>query len=302
MAEVDEMNRCDELDILQRKVSACLDVDRHAEARELLRRAFEIDPDDPGTLALAIRFERRVENTERALEVGRRALAVAPHDYETRFLFALTLKDAGRYPEAERLLLQLIRDFPDDPDLIAYYGLLMFYALHVEKAEALGREALRLDAENTIGQLVANLSALSRGDANAASAALARALDDDPDSEVLLNQIGLVLVEQGRYAEALDVFQRLLRTSPNDEDYVDLVIRLRAMSHPLTWISRTAQRVGMVGMFAVYVACIVSIHQLNEHGYTRAAMWTAIAWILIVVWSWTGIQVMQRWVRARGVR
>lgn len=291
-----------ELDTLQRKASACLSVDRYEDARALLRRAFELDPDDPQTLTLAARCESRVQNTPRAIEMAQRAIAASPQAYEPRLLLALLLEETYRYPEAERLLLALIHDFPEEPEPIAYYGLLMFYALHLEKAEALAAEALRIEPENSTGQLVANLSALSRGDDKAASAAIARALEADPNNEVLLSQVGLVLQDQHRYAEALEVYQRLLRNNPSDADYVEAVIGLRAASHPLTWISRTAERVGMGGMFAVYVLAIAAIHQLDAQGYVSAAGWLALGWILIVVWSWTGNPIMLRWVRMRGVR
>lgn len=84
----------------------------------------------------------------------RRAARLNPRAVQTRFNFALALRDAGQFGEAEAELRLMAQDFPDDPMPWGYvFGLLQMQGLDADARKAL-EQAIERDPQN-VGMLIA---------------------------------------------------------------------------------------------------------------------------------------------------
>jgi predicted O-linked N-acetylglucosamine transferase (SPINDLY family) len=102
---------------------------------------------------------------------------------------ALSYLEAGRYEQAQRLCEQILTKHPNDFESLSLGGLAAYYCRTFDKAEKL----------------------------------LGRALKQQPKNPVVLNNYGLVLLDQRRMTDAIPYFQRALAQKA---DYVDAWINL----------------------------------------------------------------------------
>lgn len=125
--------------------------------------------------------------SDAALAKADRYLAAHPRDAQMRFLKAVVLADAGRRPEAMKLLQQLAQDYPELPE--PHNNLAALYAAdgHYEKARAELEDSLRLNpnyatAQENMGDVLVMLAGQS----------YARAQSLEPSSTVLPRKLALV--------------------------------------------------------------------------------------------------------------
>ena len=217
------------------QVRHLLEVRRFGEARLLLADVFSRHPGDPDTHALAAAVALAEEDNRTAGEHVRQALAADPgHELARRMRFEL-LEDERRYGEAEQEILSLLAERPDSAELLADYAHLMLLAGQLDKSRALIAQSIRRDPEANDARLTAVLVATVSGDRQLAQEELAEVIRDDPGSLATVSTLLVVLIDSKRNREALAVAQELLRASPGDENLTDLVVDLRAETHPLAW-------------------------------------------------------------------
>src|SRR5581483_4514339 len=123
-----------------------------------------------------------------------------------------------RYPEAEAVWIDLLRDYPQDPDCYAHYADLMLRTLHLEKAERLTEEGLRLDPTHWQCLYVAYLIDVIQNRAGSGeSDHLRQLLKDHPERVHSLLALVIALGERGDSKGALRVAQQLLASRPDSE-------------------------------------------------------------------------------------
>jgi superkiller protein 3 len=193
-------------------------------AIEAFRTAIEIDPD----MAVAQRelgsllIDRQLYADARvALE---RAVAVDPDDAEAHYLLGLALFRAG---EAESAIPSLERAVQLDPEhASAYYNLGTVLRMNgrVEEGMAAMRRFQELQAQQTPGEnrmegylvnLVQRgvfLAKMGRGER--AVELFEMALENDPDSDLVLFNLGLILFDLERPEEAADALTRAIESNP----------------------------------------------------------------------------------------
>jgi tetratricopeptide (TPR) repeat protein len=281
------------------QIERLLEVNRLNEAGLLIERGLAQVPDDPYLHYCAARLAFAREDYASADEHVGHVLSADPQNFSARLLHFVLLRHAKKHAEAELVITGLIRENPASAELLALYGQLMLCTLHVDKAEALVREALRLDSESQQARLCAVLVACVRGRASESREALADLVAEDPEGFAVAHTLLLVLVEQGRYRDALGLARELLRADPANAHLVDLVIELRALSH---WIALPAYPVHRFGGAAAGVMWVLAV-VLGQVARSTGAVW--LYWVLGVyvaycVYTWVYPPLLKRWLRARG--
>jgi predicted Zn-dependent protease len=223
-----------------------------------------------------------------------RLLQLDPEHFGGRALYAELETAEGRLAEAERTWLDLLHDYPEDADLYGDYGALMLRTLHVDKARALAAEGLRHEPEHPWCLALTAICDLIDGrnsDADRMLGELARAHPEHV-------QTGLVLVtalhERGDSASALRVAQGLLRADPTSSERLELVQKLRMVTH---WSMRPLYpivRWGWKAVIAMWVVVAFGLQLIPPDVPKGVVGALGIAWLVYVVYSWVWPGLLRR--------
>lgn len=285
---------------LARQISALIERDRLDMARNMAAQALRQHPNHPELLYQAARVEVLDDQNSQALDLLTTLLAFHPRHEGGRYLLFYIEKESGHLPEAEELVLGLLRDFPQDPDYYASYARLMLMAMNFGKAGQLADEALRLGPDNVNALSVKVLCDVIRGGKGQDSKALVQMLVKRPDDAHTLRMVVLALVHDNRPREALRLAQELLRAYPRDRDMLNLVLALKQDTHwsliPL-WPLR---RWGWAGSAALWGGMLLVSQMLGRLAPDYRGAFS-IAWLALVVYSWAWPPLLKRWFE-RGAR
>jgi Flp pilus assembly protein TadD len=154
---------------------------QYSEAIEYYRKAIEFDPDNPDAhLYLGVTY-MDTHSLELAEPELRKAVSLFPSNSNARNALGKLYLDEGRSAEAEEQFRQSVEI---EPNIMGYgrLGLIHWRGGDVKLAEQEWREALRLA----------------------------------PNDSSILNNLGLVCTNQGRYTEAVSFFRRAIELKPDD--------------------------------------------------------------------------------------
>jgi tetratricopeptide (TPR) repeat protein len=145
---------------------------------------------------------------------------------------ALTMSLAGQNAQIEPLLLEGLKMYPENPDLMN--ELAYSWADHGERlpdALALSQRAAKLDPDNGAIQDTCGWVYFKMGKANEALPYLQRAAvmtDNDP---VVLQHVGDALLKLGHRHEALDAWRLGLKKDPANHDLATRIIAVQAQAN-----------------------------------------------------------------------
>jgi len=161
-------------------------VDIYQKANQWMKAAEALQPlvsKDPLNLDLQRQqgfFYLRAGESEKARARLQELAKSDPKDDRTAFYLAEALADLLRYEEADAIYLRLLRNSPNDPDLLSSYGVSLLAQRKFDEAERMFRSVL------TIDRLPSNFAALAR------------------------TQLALVALQQGDYPAALQQARTVL--------------------------------------------------------------------------------------------
>jgi tetratricopeptide (TPR) repeat protein len=187
------------------------------EARRHLDRALSIAPDfaplyeDKGSL------EGMDGNFDAAVEMFQRAVQLDPTNSSAHKKLARALADAGRSDEADAAIDNYLEH--DEDAALAVVGAEHYRAARYEDAEAALRQALRKNPENVNAMRFLAMT-YHRQDRNMddAEALLRNATSIAPDFHQAFSNLGRVLIDNGKYADAKEAYEKLLELKPEDDD------------------------------------------------------------------------------------
>jgi tetratricopeptide (TPR) repeat protein len=209
------------------------------------------------------------------------------------------LEDLDRHPEAEQVILGLLREDPADAGLHAAYGRLMLVNHQLDKARALVAEALRLDPDEPGARAIDALLALVDGRDRAARERVAGLLREAPEAESVAWLLVAVLEHEGRRRDALQIARELLRARPGDPDVLRALVGLRAATH---WSSAPLwpfHRFGWGAVVGLWLGVNVLAYALPDR--LAGLLWIVNAlYLALVVYSWLQPPLLRRWLRWRG--
>ncbi len=278
------------------EIQQLLERRRFDQARQLLGPALAAEPENLDLLQCAALIELAGGHQDEAEELAERVLLLDPRNRTGRETLFQVRDAQKRYPEAEALLLGLIREYPDDGGLLGRYSLLMLETLHVDKAEKLAGEAMRLAPFDDHARIASLLCATVQGRKDAALGELERMVRDSPEAETTSHMLLTTLIDRKRFRGALRVAQELLRADPDDEELVEIVIEMKAASH---WTARPLWPILRYGWAAAGAAWIITMSAallLARGPYFKFVIPLAAGYILYAVYTWTWMRVLRWWI------
>jgi tetratricopeptide (TPR) repeat protein len=200
---------------------------RFLDAEKAYRRAITIDPLMPNSYASLSRLTAyALGRLADAVPLARKAMGLDPGGPTYVVTLALLLDDLGESPEAMRLMVDVVRRWPDSamaPQQAAY---LQATAGDWKFAEQSARQALAIDPRDADALLLLAVADLTKGDARTARARYAKAYPDllapEPpriDGSNYFKALGLALVllqtgEDARARQLLDGGEGAVRQLP----------------------------------------------------------------------------------------
>jgi len=265
---------------------------RLEDARRVLSQGLKEFPQDADLLFHSAQVEWLADRNKEAEETVRQVLVSDPFHPPARQLLASILTETGEFADAELLLISLLRDFPESPDLYGRYSRLMLRALHLDKAEQLAREGLRYDPENDECLMAAALCETARSGARP-NEGLAKLLQAHPESLSSVHALVVALVDAGRISEAHRIARSALRGDPANLHLVSLVRELHIQNH---WSMKPLwplQKWGWGASAAMWLGGIVVIRGLSQSAPELATP-VAFFWLGYCIYSWVWPPLIRR--------
>lgn len=280
------------------QIDGLIERSRYAQARVLIGEALAHYPDDHALLFAAACVDYNTDASDQARRTLQQILARDPEDYAARSLMVSVLQDAGELPQAELLLIELIREYPEAGFQYARYALLMYRTLYIEKAQALAREAFRLDPNNELALTTCLIGDIIDGRKGAEQAGLARLLQGHPESENTARMLITHLISRGRYKAAKRIAVELLKLYPSSREVLELVVQLDALSHWSMLPLWPLNRWGWAASAALYVITLLALNLVRNQAplFSSAATWILLGYC---AYSWIYPSLLTRWLKRR---
>jgi tetratricopeptide (TPR) repeat protein len=283
-------------DQIVQQVSALLERRRTQQARLLLRPALASHPDHAGLLLQAAWTDYLDEQWDEALAGVRQVLLHEPHEQTARVLYFELLVQKKDYREAERVILELLREYPEHAHYYGRYASLMVDTLNLAKARQLAREGLKYDAEDAECLALQAICDFIEQPAGATSHALQQLLVRHPQSVRTLLLVAAALEERGDPRGAHRILQELVRAQPDNETLVSIARQLTVNTHwsmlPL-WPMQRFGWAGSVGLWLIFFFGLRFAARANA----PLAGTLAIVVLVYVVYSWTWPALLKRLMR-----
>jgi Flp pilus assembly protein TadD len=146
-----------------------------------------------------------------------------PKDTPTLYALADIYRDAGRAPDAERALRQLLTVEPSNPNALNYLGyLLALRGDRLDEAVELVRRALESEPDNGAYLDSLGWALFKRGDLAEAEKHLTDAAARMPGNSEVLDHLGDVLAKRGRLSDAVAAWNKALQGDGEDVDVAAL--------------------------------------------------------------------------------
>jgi cytochrome c-type biogenesis protein CcmH/NrfG len=249
------------------RVEHLLAVGQVDRARELAVQEIANGPDDPrGYISLA-RVHLQDDNPTAAVEAAAEAVRLAA-DWDVSWtMHATALFYAGRFAEAELSAIEAIRLDPEDGSLFQLYARVLAHCGKSKDALEYARRALELDPDDDAAhQLFASLLHRVHPSQWKISEELARrAMEPNPDDADSHAVLGAIVMTNGRYAEAEELFRSALMIEPHNElaleGLAQVVMAKAWLYRPFLAYALAMRRIGVGGQLLVVASlwAIVSV-------------------------------------------
>ena len=227
------------------------------------------------------------EKSEEAIEVFYSALRLGANKVEIYHVLAHLKMDKNQYQEAELDLLEALKIDPNDPDILARYGKLMFLTDNDEKAVKLYKHALEIDPINASAlQQMFNYQ-LSKGNKTHQSDALMRVIETS--SNAVANEInaGVMELMNDNVCKAREHYRQAYLMDPTNDNILNLLQELDISTNPAFFPHRLIVKVG--GPAVVWVVIIIIVLGLRALGFVQMASVIAMLYVILVIYTWVTV-------------
>jgi arylsulfatase A-like enzyme/Flp pilus assembly protein TadD len=173
-------------------------------------------PDMPLTLLYLAFLERARGNLDGAVDAGRRALALSAADPDVAALVGVYLSEAGHAQEAARVLEPIAAQAEPDLDVVMAYGVALAYSGKPDGALAAFDRARTLDPSNGMALVNRGTVFLREGDLVRAREDFEAALRLDPSIARAHNSLGVIAARNKHFDEAIARWREAVALDPND--------------------------------------------------------------------------------------
>jgi tetratricopeptide (TPR) repeat protein len=283
----------------QQRISHLIERGRLHHATQELALALAEFPDDSDLLYEAARIDVEHKHFEKAKDTLLQLLTRDPEHLSGRFLLVAVYEALKELVKSEAVLLDLLREHPQNSTLYAHYSLLMYRTLHVKKADALAREALRLDPNNEQALAACLMGDLIKGNTGAQKVRLSELLRKYPEDQWTSRLLIVHLTEQGKYWSAKRIAIELLRAQPDSAEILNLVVELETLTHWTMIPLWPFNRWGVGATIGFFLLTLFGLTQLNKfigREWTGTINTTLISYC---VYSWVYPSLLKRWLQGR---
>ncbi len=271
---------------------------RYAHANVLLAEALGQFPDDSDLLFTSALLEHINDDHTEARAILQRVLMRDPEHLQARSLLAVVYQETDELEQSEAVLLDLLKDYPEAAPLYARYAMLMYRTMHVEKAQALAREALRLDPEDELALTACMIGDMIDGRGGDEKETLAALMARHPESVTTAHLLITHLVSRGKYRAARRIAIELLKLDPSSQDALALVVELDALSH---WSTLPLWPLNRWGWAASAGLWVLTLFLLNLAPRIAPGSGPVVSYALLayVAYSWIYPPLLKRWLKRR---
>ena len=217
--EVQPMSR----EIKARRIAALFGANDLAGAAAAASDGQRQHPDDPRFPRLRARALFEGGSRGDALAVLEGAARTFPKDANTLYQLADMYKDAGRNPDAEKMLRQLLSVEPANANALNYLGyILALRGDRLDEAIDLVRKALVVEPENGAYLDSLGWAYFRKGDLGEAEKYLGQAASRMPRNSEVQEHLGDVLAKRGRLPDAVEAWTRALEGDGGDIDRAEV--------------------------------------------------------------------------------
>lgn len=196
-----------------------------------LRRAFEVNPDDAGTVVLLASYLNEAGGAKEAADLLAPYAAKAEPALDVLSTRGAALAQQGRTREAIETFRRAQDIDPSNPMTSVHLATVYLAAGQTAEARTSLEAALVRNPSLAVAHRTLGLMAARDGRDEEAERRLRRALELDPSEHDALLNLGLILRRHGRTAEARPLLERFVAEAPQPL-YAAQVARLRALLAP----------------------------------------------------------------------
>lgn len=282
----------------QQRISHLIERSRYDHAGTILAQAMAQYPDDPDLLYESALLDYLQERNDSAKATLQTILRNQPGHFQARYLLFGVLQDEDELAQAELLLLDLIRDYPESAVLYAKYAMLMFRTRHLKKGHALAREALRLDPNDDLALMACMMSDMISGQRRAEQTSLAELMMRHPENLGTAHMLITHLVQRGRYRAAKRIAIQLLQAQPDSRHILTLVVELDCLSHWSMWPLWPLNRWGWLASGVLYILTLIGLNWIH-HAHPQLSGPANAIMFSYVAYSWLYPPLLKRWLKYR---
>jgi tetratricopeptide (TPR) repeat protein len=235
---------------------------RYDEAAAEVGFALALEPDNLRALLTLARIRLAAGDAARALEAADAAVAAAPQLFHPLVLRGYALVDLRRFPEAAAVADRILALGPDDAYAQRSAAAILGEARNGQQALNAAWRAVELDPEEPQAHLVLGLVAARMELFDLAERAYREALRLDPELAEAQHNIGVIRLEQRRYAEALEHLANAAALAPDRVGGATIAHALRRI---------VTYALGYTIVVVVLVACMARLNPLPSR------VWAGIA-------------------------
>lgn len=285
---------------LQNSIEALIDCQRLDDAKRELARAYRHYPDVLELKFLEAKIASEQEEHHVALTLLMEVLKIDPNNVEYRHFYFHTCFELDFYAQAENIIIELLKDYPEEASFYSAYALLMLETRHSEKAQKLAKEALRLDPDNIYARLIDAYGECVVGNSQVGEALLSDLLGEDPDNDAIAYMLLLPLSENGKENLALRLAQELLSRNPKDQDIIEIIIELKIALYPLFRPYSFFARQGFLPAALAWGIFVITIFGLISFGFVTLGLIIA-GFYAFFVWLGRFIQNLMKYAYKKGL-
>jgi Tfp pilus assembly protein PilF len=210
-------------------VQSYLQAKRYTEAAMLSAEAQKKHKGDLRFTRLHARALFETGDRSRAIAVMEGAMRSAPEDTASHLALADLYVDAGREPDAVKMLESAVKKFPAEADVLNFLGyLLAERGERLDEAVSLVSRALKIDPDNPSYLDSLGWAHFKRGELGDAQKHLSRAAEQLPTNSVIQDHYGDLLARMGKPAEAVAAWNRALQGDGEDIDRAVIEKKIQA--------------------------------------------------------------------------
>jgi predicted Zn-dependent protease len=282
-------------EVIAHEVSALLERRRIVQARARLKTALQEFPDHPDLLLQSAWTDYLADDNAAALATVRHLITRDPENQRVRLLLFKLLIETGKLAEAESVILDLLRQYPEHPPYYGRYAELMIHAMQLVKARALAQEGLKYDPDDANCLTALALCDFIEQPGAAAAHSLQQLLVRHPQSQRTLALVAFALNDRGDQKGAFRIAQELVRAQPDNPEFVRLAMELKAATHWTMLPLWPMMRWGWAASVGLWVTGIVAVQVMARINPAVAGI-LVIVIVLYAIYSWIWPPILRRWI------